>query len=96
MFAHSFVVRKWRRHCSQKRELRKKKQIAADTALSSLSLGPSIRHYEEVKSLQVIFFYLVISYCYSLCCQVVRTNFFFYRTVPLVVMPVFILNIKIN
>lgn len=44
------ILRKWRRHCSQKRELRKKKQIAADTALSSLSLGPSIRHYEEQQS----------------------------------------------
>ncbi|KAL8105219.1 SAC3 family protein B [Apium graveolens] len=44
------ILRKWRRYCSQKRELRKKKQIAANTALSSLSLGPSIRHYEEQQS----------------------------------------------
>lgn len=44
------ILRKWRRHSSKKRELRRKKQIAADTALSSLSLGPSIRHHQEQRS----------------------------------------------
>ncbi|WOH12921.1 hypothetical protein DCAR_0832430 [Daucus carota subsp. sativus] len=44
------MFRKWRRYSSKKRELRNKKEIAADTALSSLSLGPSIRYYQEQRS----------------------------------------------
>lgn len=44
------ILRIWKRHSSRKRELRKQKQLAADAALSSLSLGPPIRQYQEQPS----------------------------------------------
>ncbi|KAL2534571.1 SAC3/GANP/Nin1/mts3/eIF-3 p25 family [Abeliophyllum distichum] len=40
------ILRRWKRCASKKRELREQKQLAAHAALSSLSLGPPIWHYE--------------------------------------------------
>ncbi|KAK2982707.1 hypothetical protein RJ640_016369 [Escallonia rubra] len=44
------ILRVWRRRSLKKKELRKQKQLAASAALSSLSLGPLIQHYNEQPS----------------------------------------------
>ncbi|KAL8216377.1 hypothetical protein R6Q57_023214 [Mikania cordata] len=41
------ILRLWRRRAFIKKDLRDKKQLAANAALSSLSLGPPMRHYKE-------------------------------------------------
>ncbi|KAL3626186.1 hypothetical protein CASFOL_029735 [Castilleja foliolosa] len=43
------TLRIWKRHAAKKRELRELKQLTANAALSSLSVGPPIRQF-EVKS----------------------------------------------
>ncbi|KAF2287778.1 hypothetical protein GH714_002682 [Hevea brasiliensis] len=41
------IIRLWRRRASKQRELREQKQIVANAALSSLSLGPPIRKAKD-------------------------------------------------
>lgn len=42
------ILRLWRRHAFRKKDLRERRQLAADAALSLLSLGPPMRHYKEL------------------------------------------------
>uniref|UniRef100_A0A5B6ZI47 PCI domain-containing protein n=1 Tax=Davidia involucrata TaxID=16924 RepID=A0A5B6ZI47_DAVIN len=41
------ILRIWKRRSSKKRELREQRQLAANAALNSLSLGPPIRHNKD-------------------------------------------------
>ncbi|KAK1425002.1 hypothetical protein QVD17_20344 [Tagetes erecta] len=41
------MLRLWRRRAAIKKDLREKKHMSANAALSSLSLGPPMRHYKE-------------------------------------------------
>lgn len=50
------IIRLWRRRASKQRELREQRQIVANAALSSLSLGPPIRKAKDVS-----FFIFMIS-----------------------------------
>ncbi|XP_059655834.1 SAC3 family protein B isoform X2 [Cornus florida] len=45
------ILRIWRRHSSKKRQLRELRQLAANAALNSLSLGPPIRHRKDEPSM---------------------------------------------
>ncbi|XP_059649322.1 SAC3 family protein B-like isoform X2 [Cornus florida] len=45
------ILRIWRRHSSKKRQLRKQRQLAANAALNSPSLGPPIRHRKDRPSM---------------------------------------------
>lgn len=49
------IFRLWRRRASIQKDLRYKKQLAANAALSSLSLGPPMRHHKEQSKVVVDF-----------------------------------------
>ncbi|GAV63352.1 SAC3_GANP domain-containing protein [Cephalotus follicularis] len=49
--ALKLIIRLWRRHSSKQRELREQRQLAAEAALNSLSLGPPIRQNKDKPSI---------------------------------------------
>ena len=58
LLLHLSPTRLWRRRSLKRRELREQRQMAANAALSSLSLGPPIRQARDVSfSFHIFHFY---------------------------------------